>query len=74
MAKLTAGLHKPKKQTILPHNSVPELYEKLPIRKVKSLGGKLGKHVSEKLSVNYMSELYKFSLQDLQQEFDEKTR
>lgn len=67
-------MHKPKKQTILPHDSVPELYETLPIYKVRNLGGKLGKYVSDKLSIKFMSELYQFSLQDLHQKFDEKTR
>lgn len=68
-----AGLHKPKCQTVLPHDGVPELYDTLPVYKVRNLGGKLGELVSEKLSIKYMSELYKFSQQELQQKFDEKT-
>ncbi|KAK6631879.1 hypothetical protein RUM44_006909 [Polyplax serrata] len=73
LAKLTAGLHKPQKQTILPQDSVPELYETLPIHKVRNLGGKFGKQVCQKLAISTMSELYGFTLNDLQQKFDDKT-
>ncbi|CAG5100987.1 Similar to DNApol-eta: DNApol-eta (Drosophila melanogaster) [Cotesia congregata] len=73
LAKLACGLHKPNKQTILPATSVPRLFSSLPINKVRSLGGKVGKDVVESLGCNVMADLLKFSLQDLQKHFDQKT-
>ncbi|XP_045464466.1 DNApol-eta isoform X2 [Harmonia axyridis] len=73
LAKLVCGLHKPNKQTILPQTAVPELFTTLPIRKIKNLGGKFGHTLSEKLNINYMGELEKFSEKQLVQIFDEKT-
>uniref|UniRef100_A0A8D8MBT3 DNA polymerase eta n=1 Tax=Cacopsylla melanoneura TaxID=428564 RepID=A0A8D8MBT3_9HEMI len=73
LAKLVCGLHKPQKQSILPHSSVPILYSSLPVQKVRHLGGKLGYEVMEKLGINTMMELEKFSLKQLQGYFDEKT-
>lgn len=34
LAKLACGLHKPNKQTILPHSSVQQLFDTLPITKM----------------------------------------
>lgn len=67
------GLHKPNKQTILPHNAVPELYKDLPIKKIKSLGGKFGNSLTEELQITYMGELSTFSEKELSKKFDEKT-
>ncbi|XP_065161729.1 DNA polymerase eta isoform X1 [Atheta coriaria] len=73
LAKLTAGLHKPNKQTILPHESIQKLYENLSIKKIRSMGGKFGNEVMEKLHVSVMADLIKFSEKELQQHFEEKT-
>ncbi|KAG5869676.1 hypothetical protein JTB14_035602 [Gonioctena quinquepunctata] len=72
LAKLVCGLHKPDKQTILPQDSVPELYKDLPIRKIKSLGGKFGNVLSEELQITNMAELVQFSESELIRRFDEK--
>lgn len=72
LAKLVAGMHKPKCQTVIPHENVPELYETLPIRKVRSLGGKFGKTVAQKLSISSMSQLYNFSKEELIEKFNVK--
>uniref|UniRef100_A0A182VR94 DNA polymerase eta n=1 Tax=Anopheles minimus TaxID=112268 RepID=A0A182VR94_9DIPT len=72
LAKLTAGFHKPNKQTILPIDSISKLYETLPLKKVKGLGGKLGDQVCEVLKVKFMSELVQFPESVLQQHFDER--
>lgn len=69
LAKLTAGMNKPNKQTILPIDSIPTLFNDLAINKVKSMGGKLGEEVCAKLSVKTMSDLVKFSEAELQQHF-----
>ncbi|XP_044727872.1 DNApol-eta [Chrysoperla carnea] len=72
LAKLTCGFHKPNKQTVLPHVNVPVLYKELPIKKIKSLGGKFGESLSEDLNITYMSELEKFSEKALQEKYDTK--
>ncbi|XP_050068688.1 DNA polymerase eta [Anopheles maculipalpis] len=72
LAKLTAGFHKPNKQTILPIDSIRKLYETLPVKKVKGLGGKLGDQVCEVLKVQFMSELVQFPESVLQHHFDER--
>uniref|UniRef100_A0A182QTL6 DNA polymerase eta n=1 Tax=Anopheles farauti TaxID=69004 RepID=A0A182QTL6_9DIPT len=72
LAKLTAGFHKPNKQTILPIDSISKLYETLPLKKVKGLGGKLGDQVCEVLKIKFMSELVQFPESLLQQHFDER--
>ncbi|XP_058468016.1 DNA polymerase eta [Malaya genurostris] len=72
LAKLTAGFHKPNRQTILPLKSIAKMYQTLPIKKIKGLGGKLGDQVCEVLKVQYMSELAKFPEKLLQCNFDER--
>ncbi|KAK0173565.1 hypothetical protein PV328_006741 [Microctonus aethiopoides] len=73
LAKLACGLHKPNRQTILPIAEVSKLYSSLPINKVRNLGGKFGNIIMESLGCNVMADLLRFSLQDLQKRFDEKT-
>lgn len=73
LAKLACGLHKPNRQTILPLAAVPTLYSSLPVKKVRNLGGKFGNIVMESLGCNVMADLLRYSLQDLQRRFDEKT-
>lgn len=72
LAKLVCGLHKPNKQTLLPQNAISELYKDLPIRKIKSLGGKFGSTLSEELQISFMGELVKFTEKELAKKFDEK--
>ncbi|XP_049281759.1 DNA polymerase eta [Anopheles funestus] len=72
LAKLTAGFHKPNKQTILPIDSITKLYETLPLKKVKGLGGKLGDQVCEVLKIRFMSELVQFPESVLQHHFEER--
>ena len=73
LAKLTAGLHKPNKQTALPQEQVKHLFEKIPIGKVRGLGGKLGDSVMETYNAKTMGDLSKVSLLNLRKHFDEKT-
>ncbi|KAJ8681774.1 hypothetical protein QAD02_017566 [Eretmocerus hayati] len=72
LAKLACGLHKPNRQTILPASSVPELYGSLPVKKVRNLGGKLGDMVIDSLKCNVMADILPYSLQYLQNRFDDK--
>lgn len=73
MAKLVCGLHKPNRQTILPPSGVSKLFCNLPVQKVRSLGGKFGNDVMERLGCKVMADLSKYSERDLQSYFDEKT-
>uniref|UniRef100_A0A336MX77 DNA polymerase eta n=1 Tax=Culicoides sonorensis TaxID=179676 RepID=A0A336MX77_CULSO len=72
LAKLTAGMNKPNKQTILPVRSIPELYATLPITKVKGLGGKFGEEVCEAFKIKLMSQLSEIPKAELLKKFDEK--
>uniref|UniRef100_A0A3Q3W9U2 DNA polymerase eta n=1 Tax=Mola mola TaxID=94237 RepID=A0A3Q3W9U2_MOLML len=73
LAKLACGLNKPNRQTILPLDSVAELFNSLPISKIRNLGGKLGSSIIETLAVENMGDLCKFSQAQLGQHFGEKT-
>uniref|UniRef100_A0A8C8ZZ01 DNA polymerase eta n=1 Tax=Prolemur simus TaxID=1328070 RepID=A0A8C8ZZ01_PROSS len=72
LAKLACGLNKPNRQTLVSHGSVPQLFSQMPIRKIRSLGGKLGASVIEILGVEYMGELTQFTECQLQSHFGEK--
>lgn len=69
LAKLTCGMNKPNKQTILPIESISGLFQDLAVSKVKSLGGKLGEEVCAKLNVKTMADLLNFSENELQSHF-----
>lgn len=72
LAKLACGLNKPNRQTLVSHGSVPQLFSQMPIRKIRSLGGKLGASVVEVLGVEYMGDLTQFTESQLQSHFGEK--
>lgn len=72
LAKLTAGMHKPNQQTLLPVRSIPELYATLPISKVKGLGGKFGEEVCDAFKIKFMSQLSAIPKENLLKRFDEK--
>ncbi|XP_023183686.1 DNA polymerase eta isoform X2 [Xiphophorus maculatus] len=73
LAKLACGLNKPNRQTILPLDSVTELFSTLPISKIRNLGGKMGASITETLGVENMGDLTRFSQVQLGQHFGEKT-
>ncbi|KAM8738855.1 DNA polymerase eta [Acanthopagrus schlegelii] len=73
LAKLACGLNKPNRQTILPLDSVTELFNSLPIGKIRNLGGKMGASITETLGVQNMGDLTRFSQAQLGQHFGEKT-
>ncbi|XP_074166909.1 DNA polymerase eta isoform X1 [Sminthopsis crassicaudata] len=72
LAKLACGLNKPNRQTLVSHGSVPQLFSRLPISKIRNLGGKLGASVIDTLGVEYMGELTQFTELQLQSHFGEK--
>ncbi|XP_070697140.1 DNA polymerase eta [Pempheris klunzingeri] len=73
LAKLACGLNKPNRQTVLPLDSVTELFSSLPISKIRNLGGKMGVSITETLGVENMGDLTRFSQAELGQHFGEKT-
>uniref|UniRef100_A0A8C5I5X9 DNA polymerase eta n=1 Tax=Gouania willdenowi TaxID=441366 RepID=A0A8C5I5X9_GOUWI len=73
LAKLACGLNKPNRQTILPLASVTELFNSLPIGKIRNLGGKLGSSITETLGVENMGDLTRFSQAQLELHFGDKT-
>ncbi|KAK9881574.1 hypothetical protein WA026_016448 [Henosepilachna vigintioctopunctata] len=73
LAKLVCGLHKPNKQTILPQNAIVQYFSDLPLKKIKRLGGKFGKHIAEELKILYVGELLNYSEKELINKFDVKT-
>ncbi len=73
LAKLICSLHKPNKQTVLPHSQVKSYFATVNLNKVRGLGGKLGDAISEALECQTMGELAQISILDLRRHFDEKT-
>ncbi|KAG8197841.1 hypothetical protein JTE90_020118 [Oedothorax gibbosus] len=73
LAKLTCGLHKPNKQTVLPEASIPILYKDIPVNKVRGLGGKFGDEVMERFKVKTMADLSELSKQLFLSSFGEKS-
>lgn len=73
LAKLVCGINKPNKQTILPLKSVKELYRSLPVRKVQGLGGKFGEEVCQNLKIEMVGELIRFSKDEMQRRFGERS-
>lgn len=67
-------MHKPNQQTLLPPSSIPHLFESIPIKKIRNLGGKLGSRVRREFNCEFMSDLAAIPLSDLRKKFDEKTR
>ncbi|XP_073986587.1 DNA polymerase eta [Rhodnius prolixus] len=73
LAKLCCGFHKPNRQTVVPQSSIIGLYKTLPAKKVRSLGGKLGDDLENRLGIKVMADLEKFSENELQKNYDMKT-
>ncbi|XP_062896527.1 DNA polymerase eta isoform X1 [Mobula hypostoma] len=72
LAKLSCGVNKPNRQTLLPLGSVDQLFDTLPIGKIRNLGGKLGDSISQLLNIEYMGQLRAFPEAQLQAKFGEK--
>lgn len=51
LAKLVSAKHKPNKQTALPGAAVLAMMREVPFRKLRFLGGKLGRNVFEEYAV-----------------------
>ncbi|CAL4067488.1 unnamed protein product [Meganyctiphanes norvegica] len=73
LAKLACDLHKPNQQTVLPKESVAQLWEKLPVHKIRYLDGKLGVSLVDKFGCRNMGDLSRLTLAQLKGCFDDKT-
>jgi len=51
---------------------VPELFENMPLKKVRTLGGKFGKEVAKALDIEFMGQLYNFTKEQLISKFNAK--
>ncbi|KAM8947695.1 LOW QUALITY PROTEIN: DNA polymerase eta [Pelodytes ibericus] len=72
LAKLACSFNKPNRQTIVSRNCVPQLFNQLPISKIRHLGGKLGASIREILGVEHIGQLTQFSESHLQSHFGVK--
>ncbi|KAI9480503.1 MAG: hypothetical protein EXX96DRAFT_183314 [Benjaminiella poitrasii] len=73
LAKLCSSRNKPNKQTILRECARLDFMRDIPFTKIRNLGGKLGNEVGSEFEVMNASELWKYSMQDLQNKFGEST-
>ncbi len=73
LAKLSCGLYKPNRQTVMPMRSVEPFFRTLGLHKVRHLGGKLGQILIERYQCETMADVAAIPERVLQQRFDEKT-
>nr|XP_026696341.1 DNA polymerase eta isoform X1 [Ciona intestinalis] len=73
LSKLSCGINKPNKQTILPFNMVAGLFQTIKIGKIRNLGGKLGKEIMFRFGVEKIGHLTNQTKQHLVDGFGEKT-
>ncbi|ORY96491.1 hypothetical protein BCR43DRAFT_563787 [Syncephalastrum racemosum] len=73
VAKLCSSKNKPNKQTILRHCATAAFMRDTPFTKIRNLGGKLGTEVETELNIDKAGDLWKYTVNDLQQRFGEST-
>lgn len=66
LAKLASAKNKPDQQTIVPVVAILDMMKSVPLRKLRGLGGKLGRLVEERLNVQTAGEATAVSMGDLQ--------
>lgn len=66
LAKLVSALNKPAKQTALRTGAVLEFMRDLPFTKIRNLGGKFGEEVEAAYGAKNVSDLWKYSREQLQ--------
>ncbi|PXF49957.1 DNA polymerase eta [Gracilariopsis chorda] len=71
LAKFASAKNKPNRQTILPFSAVPELMKNVPLRKLRGLGGKLGKQI-EQLGVHTAGEATKLDMDTLERKLGKR--
>lgn len=73
VAKLCSSRNKPNKQTVLREAARLDFMRDVPFKKIRNLGGKLGSEVGEDLDIQNANELWKYSVDDLQDRFGNST-
>ncbi|KAG1407019.1 hypothetical protein G6F60_002507 [Rhizopus arrhizus] len=73
VAKLCSSRNKPNKQTILRLSATSDFMETIPFTKIRNLGGKLGSEIESDLSIDKASDLWPYSMEDLQKRFGTST-
>ena len=75
LAKLSSGMHKPSKQTLVPQSVVPLLMRDLAFSRIQGFGGKLGDAITQRFgeSVRTMSDLLAIPRGELVRAFGEET-
>jgi len=62
LAKLTASYKKPKSQSVLRNDAIPNYLKPMPFQKIRFLGGKLGAAIAEEYDVETVGDLLIISL------------
>ncbi|CEI99379.1 hypothetical protein RMCBS344292_13469 [Rhizopus microsporus] len=73
VAKLCSSKNKPNKQTVLRDSAALYFMEHVPFTKIRNLGGKLGSEVESSLTINKASDLWKYTIEELQRKFGDST-
>ncbi|KAG2231529.1 hypothetical protein INT48_002923 [Thamnidium elegans] len=73
VAKLCSSKNKPNNQTVLREPARLNFMADVPFKKIRNLGGKLGSEVGSDLEVSNASELWKYSIKELQDKFGVST-
>lgn len=69
MAKLVCSRHKPGQQTVVPDYAFSSILRNTKISSVRNLGGKLGRAIMGKFSIQTMGELSAISLEEISEQF-----
>lgn len=73
LAKLTASYKKPNSQSILRNAAIPNYLKPIAFRKIRFLGGKLGKAFAQEYDASTVSDLLSIDLDDMQNKFGEES-
>ena len=66
LAKIVSSMNKPNKQTAIRQAAVLDFMASIKFSKIRGLGGKLGDTIESKLKVEKASDIWQYSLQELQ--------
>ena len=66
LAKIVSSLNKPNKQTVIRKPAVLDFMAAIKFSKIRGLGGKLGSLVEDKFQTEKASDIWQFSLEELQ--------
>ncbi|KZW03683.1 DNA/RNA polymerase [Exidia glandulosa HHB12029] len=73
LAKLSASYKKPNSQSVLRNAAIPGYLRPMQFRKIRFLGGKLGKALAEEYDASTVGDLHTISLDEMQRKFGEES-